>query len=70
MSLEDCAKEESHLKSIQNELECQLATLKTDHETVCVELENKSLHLNKTTTQLHNLESKCQVIINLTTGAF
>ena len=68
MSLENCAKEERHLKSIQNELEYQLATLKTDHETVSVELENKSLHLNKTTVQLHNFESKCQVI-NLMTGA-
>ena len=61
LSLESSQRESSELKVAKEKLSKEIASLKREHNEVCLELEERSLQLNKTSTQLANIESRCKV---------
>lgn len=63
-SLESNLKESTSLKRLKEKLNGDIVSLKRDREEVCEQLEESSLQLNKTSTQLANVESRCKVCMN------
>ena len=61
LSLESSQRESCELKVAKEKLSEEIVSLKREHNEVCLELEERSLQLNKTSTQLANIESRCKV---------